>query len=102
MAQNRVFTSRHVASSALEFLRLQAPKSEFYATAVGLFDGRLSGSYNLGTACFRLAEVMDSWTAFVEAGLGTPAQFEVRARVAAATEVLQHRTRGFLLCASRQ
>jgi hypothetical protein len=85
LSQVRAPLARHEAAAALEFLRRQGSNSQFYLIAAEAF-----GSGRLAPSAFKTtASVLRSWAAFVRTGLGPVATFAVRARVEAATDLME-------------
>lgn len=81
------FHSRAQSVAAIEFLRLQAPNSHFHQTAVALFDQ--GSGLDAPDAYRQLAQVLDDWANFVDAGWTTQVPYAARARVDAATDLLE-------------
>lgn len=78
-------SARPLAASALEFLRLHARGTEFYASALATFETRLY----VVDALQRIASILEQWVEYVEAGLQAEASYETRARFDAATDLME-------------
>lgn len=73
------------ATSAMEFLRVQAgPESYFYTRA---HEGSRSGT--TGVSLSNVADVLDNWADYVEAGMDDAPSFEAIAREEAATDLME-------------
>jgi hypothetical protein len=70
---------------AIEFLRINAPGSSFYEVAAAMpkMNDRVQD------VSLRVADVLDRWADFIEAGMGPASAFDVRARVTAATDLME-------------
>src|SRR5438309_1711709 len=79
--------TRHIAARALEFLERQAPGSAFAKAA----EDALSGPVALDphTALGNIAVVLNDWATFVEEGMASVLPYEARARVDAATDLME-------------
>jgi hypothetical protein len=78
---------RHIAARGIAFLEDHAPGTEFAGHAGGLFEmgTLLSGS----SAVEALAQILEAWADYIEAGLVPAVPFEVQARVEAATDLME-------------
>jgi hypothetical protein len=95
IAGNRQYTdnigysedARPLAVSALDILRRHATGTEFLRSADGLFNTRAGpGSEQV---LRRMADILDAWVQFVEDGLAALPPFPVRARLEAATDLME-------------
>ncbi|HEY5454652.1 MAG TPA: hypothetical protein VIJ96_04230 [Acidothermaceae bacterium] len=81
----RVRHIRAELSMAVQFLANVAPGTTFAATARDVFD---NGDLFAPNATRNVAGALEAWVLFVEAGMMAAAPFEVRARVEAATDLM--------------
>ena len=80
-------TVRPNMAAAMEFLRRHAPGTQFLATAEALV--RRDEQIGSGIAIRGMADLIDDWANFVEAGMAEMPSFEVAARVAAANDLME-------------
>jgi hypothetical protein len=73
------------AAAAIDYLERQAPGTVWVEQARELFTERKNGQMSL----LRLAELLDQWLNYVEAGMADLTTAEVGARVAAATDLME-------------
>lgn len=79
---------RSSASAALEFLRQQGPHgSDFNASAAGAFDKE--GMMTANAAFEQTARALEAWAAYADAGLAASLPYAARARVDAATDLME-------------
>lgn len=79
-------TVRHLAVRGLEFLRAQAPRTQFCESAEILFE---KGQMGASGALEGLANILESWADHVDEGFATSLPFEVRSRQEAATDLME-------------
>lgn len=79
--------ARPLAAAALDMLRRHAEGTEFFRSAAGVFHTR--SNPRADQALLRVADILDAWVQFVEDGLATIPPFPVRARLAAATDLME-------------
>ena len=78
---------RPIASAALEFLRRHAAGTQFFTSAVDLF--QYEGHVEASRALARIADLLDAWADFVDQGMADMVPFEVGARIEAATDLME-------------
>ena len=79
--------ARPLAAAALDILRRHASGTEFLRAAEGVFHTR--GGPPADQALRRVADVLEAWVQFVQDGLEAVPSFPVRARAAAATDLME-------------
>lgn len=79
--------ARPLAAAALDLLRRHAPGTAFLRAGEGVFNTR--GGPSGDQALLRLADLLEAWVQFVEDGLESVLPFEVRARIEAATDLME-------------
>ena len=83
----RAVEARPKAAAALEFLRVNAPDTSFYTAAY--WELSESGSASAKNALRRVAELLEDWANYVEAGLAGALPFPARARLTASTDLME-------------
>lgn len=79
--------NKAAGAAAVEFLRRYAPDTHFYIGAAEAFaDGR---GQSVSEALLQLIGMLEGWADFVEAGFTTTLPFGARARIEAATDLLE-------------
>lgn len=80
--------ARPLAAAALDILRRHASGTEFLRAAEGVFHTRGAGP-SADQALLRVADVLEAWVQFVQDGLEAVPSFPVRARMEAATDLME-------------